>query len=99
LIIFGFDFLSILAPFWAPSWGHVGHQDGHQDGPGWHLRARIRPDPQNGSKMTPPTPKMMPQTPHFDPQNDAPDPSFWIDFGIILEYVLMTYSLLFFLSL
>ena len=43
-----------------------------------------------------PIPKMIPQTPHFDPQNDAPDPSFWIDFGIILEQVLLTYSLLFF---
>ena len=35
-----------------------------------HLGARTRPDPQNDSKMEPPTPK-----------NDAPDPSFWIDFG------------------
>ena len=35
-----------------------------------HLGARTRPDPQNDSKMEPPT-----------PQNDAPDPSFWIDVG------------------
>ena len=35
-----------------------------------HLGARTRPDPQNDSKMEPPT-----------PQNGAPDPLFWIDFG------------------
>ena len=27
LIVFCFDFQSILAPFWEPSWNHVAHQD------------------------------------------------------------------------
>ena len=41
------------------------------------------------------TPKMVPKMTPPTPQNDAPDTPFWIDFGIILEYVLMNHSLLF----
>jgi len=44
-----------------------------------HLAARGRPDLQNSSKMTPPT-----------PQSDAPDPPFWIDFDFTLKYIFTT---------
>ena len=58
----------------APTWTHLGLQVGAmlapkaaqeppKTPPQTHLEATTRPDPQNGSKMTPPT-----------PQNDAPDP-------------------------
>ena len=30
----GFDFYSMLAPFWEPSWRHVGHQDAPGTRPG-----------------------------------------------------------------
>ena len=80
---FRIDFYAVL----APTWSHLGPQVGAiltlkiaQEPPrtplNTHLGARTRPDPQNGSKMTPPTPK-----------NAAPDHQFWIDLGIILTYV------------
>ena len=66
LINFGFDFLSIWAPFWEPSWSHVAHQDAPKTFP---RRPKTRPrrptklsrrpkdtkTPSRGSK-TPPRP-------------------------------------------
>ena len=71
------NFYTVLAPTWdllGPQVGAILALKIAQEPPKTpsktHLGARTRPDPQNDSKMEPPT-----------PQNGAPDPSFWIDFG------------------
>ena len=80
-IDFLLDSLIIFYAVLAPTWDLLGPQVGAilalkiaQEPPKMpsktHLGARARPDPQNDSKIEPPT-----------PQNDAPAPSFWIDFG------------------
>ena len=66
------DFYAVL----APTWSHLGPQVGAilalkiaqeppRTPPNTHLGARTRPDPQNGSKMTPRPPKMPLQTTNF----------------------------------
>ena len=85
---FGHRFLCLfgtnLVPSWASTWTHLGSQEPPKSPPKTHLGARTRPDPQNDSKMEPPT-----------LQNKAPIPSFWIAFGVNFGYMLMICSLLF----
>ena len=76
IIDFRIDFYTVLAPTWTHFGPQVGAilalkiaQEPPKMSPKTHLGARTRPDPQNASKMEPQT-----------SQNDAPDPSFWIDF-------------------
>jgi hypothetical protein len=84
----GIDFYAFL----GPTWSHLGLQLGPilvprsppKSPPKTHLGARTRPDPQNDSKMEPPT-----------LQNEAPDPPFWIAFDVNFGYMLMICSLLF----
>ena len=71
------DVHTVLVPTWNQLRPQVGAilgpkiaQEQPKTYPKTHLGARTLPDPQNDSKMEPPT-----------PQNGAPDPSFWIDFG------------------
>ena len=82
IIDFRIDFYTVL----APTWRHLGPQVGAilalkiaqeppKTPPKTHLEARTRPDAKNATKMEPPTPK-----------NDAPDPSFWIDFCVNFCY-------------
>ena len=89
---FGHRFLCLfgtnLVPSWASTWTHLGSQEPPKSPPKTHLGARTRPDPQNDSKMEPPT-----------PQNDASDPSFWIDVDANFGDFLRTYSLRYFLQL
>ena len=73
---FRIDFYAVLAPIWGPLGPQVGAilalkiaQEPPKTPSKTHLVARTRPDPQNDSKMEPPT-----------PQNGAPDPSFWKHF-------------------
>ena len=85
---FGHRFLCLfgtnLVPSWASTWTHLGSQEPPKSPPKTHLGARTRPDPQNDSKMEPPT-----------LQNEAPDPPFWIAFDVNFGYMLMICSLLF----
>ena len=69
LIVFCFDFQSILAPFWEPSWSHVAHQDAPktlprraQDGSKIPRGPQEAPRlPQGASKMPPRSPKRLPR--------------------------------------
>jgi len=77
LIDFLINFYTVLAPTWDLLGPQVGAslalkiaQEPPKTPSKTHFGARTRPDPQNESKMEPPT-----------LQNGAPDPSFWIDFG------------------
>ena len=74
-IVLGFN----LEPYWASSWNHLGSDNrrravlnASQDAFG----SQNTSDPPNGSKMKPPS-----------TQNDAPDRSFWIEFGVNFKYV------------
>ena len=91
LIDFRIDFYAVLAPTWTPLGPQVGAilalkiaQEPPKTPPRTHLGARTRPDPQNGSKMEPPT-----------PQKKASDPPFWIDVGANFDDFLMRCSLRF----
>ena len=64
LIVFGFDFSSILAPFWEPSWSHVGRL----------FRAKTPQDAPRTATRRPKTPPRHPKTPQDAPRRpqDAP---------------------------
>ena len=78
MIIFCFDFLSILAPFWGPSWGHVGDQDGPKTPPG-----RPRRPPGRRPKR-----RLYFKRPQEASRASRPPPGdFWYLFGICLVSV------------
>ena len=90
LIVFCFDFESILAPFWKPSWSHVAHQDAPktpQDA------AETRPSrprtPQDSAK----TPQEAPREPKTPPRSIFG--GFLIDFWSIFDWFLMDFWLIF----
>ena len=73
LIDFGFDFLSIWAPFWEPSWNHVAHQNAPKTPqrrpktpPRRPTKLSRRPQdtktPSRGPKTPPRPPKIPPKT-------------------------------------
>ena len=80
LIVFCFDFFSILAPFWDPSWSHVGHL----------FRAKTPQDAPRTATRRPKTPPKHPKTPQDAPRPSKtppkrPKPPLDHDFGMILQ--------------
>ena len=77
LIAFGFDFWSMLDPFWEPSWSHVGHL----------FRPKRPPRRATMPPKTSPRPSKPPRPPQDPPKapKTSPRQRFWYDFNEILK--------------
>ena len=73
LVAFGFDFFSILAPFWEPSWSHVGHLFRAKMPP---RRPKMPPGRSLGAKKAPKSDFY-----RFLRPQEAPRGQFWAHFG------------------